>query len=54
LPKIRRRLASPDADTASYWPVRISVTISSDEPPNFDLTLQPVAFWNGFTHCLYV
>src|SRR3954468_7093816 len=50
LPTIRRRLASPDAETASYWPVRISVTISSDEPPYFALTLQPVAFVNGFTH----
>src|SRR5207247_6166492 len=26
-------------------------TISSDEPAYFALTLQPVAFVNGFTHC---
>ena len=37
----------------SYWPPppeRISVTISSDEPAYFALTLQPVCFSNGFTH----
>src|SRR2546426_6373047 len=51
LPRIRRRLASPEAETASYWPVRISVTISSEEPPYFARTLQPVALVNGFTHC---
>jgi hypothetical protein len=50
LPKISLRLASPEAETASYWPVRMSVTISSDEPPNFECTLQPVAFVNGVTH----
>ncbi len=54
LPRISRRLASPDADTASYWPVRISVTISSDDPPYFARTLHPVFFVNGFTHCGWV
>ena len=39
---IRRSVASPDADTPSYWPVRISVTISSDVLPILTLTWQPV------------
>ena len=36
----------------SYWPppCRISVTISSEEPPYLLVTLQPVCFWNGLTH----
>ncbi len=42
-PAIRRRVASPDADTPSYLPVRISVTISSEVLPIFTLTLQPVS-----------
>src|SRR6476659_11257083 len=46
-----RRLASPEAETASYWPVRIRVTISSEEPPYFAFTLQPVLLVNGLTHC---
>src|SRR5438093_13098610 len=50
LPRIRRRLASPEAETASYCPVRMSVTISSEEPPYLARTLQPVALVNGFTH----
>src|SRR3954453_21368947 len=41
-PAIRRRVASPEADTPSYWPVRMSVTISSDVLPILTLTLQPV------------
>src|SRR5580765_7473049 len=52
-----RRLASPEADTMSYWPPppeRISVTISSDEPAYLALTWQPVAFSNGLTHCGWV
>jgi hypothetical protein len=51
---MRRTLASPDAETMSYWeppPWRISVTISSDEPAYLALTLQPVRFSNGLTHC---
>ena len=37
LPSIRRRDASPEAETMSYCapPWRISVTISSDEPAYF-------------------
>jgi hypothetical protein len=38
----------------SYWlppPERISVTISSDEPPYFWWIVQPVFFSNGLTHC---
>ena len=42
-PAISRRVASPDAETPSYWPVRISVTISSDVLPSFTLTWQPVS-----------
>src|SRR3954470_4307773 len=54
---MRRSAASPDAETPSYCappPCRMSVTISSDEPANFECTWQPVAFTNGLTHCLYV
>src|SRR6266853_7010245 len=39
----------------SHWPAPpsfISVTISSDEPAGFWLTLQPVAAVNGSTHDL--
>ena len=51
-PRISRRLASPDAETMSYWPPpwRISVTISSEEPAYLACTSQPVCFSNGFTH----
>ena len=41
----------------SYWPpppCRISVTISSEEPPYLRVTLQPVCFSNGFTHSGWV
>ena len=40
---IRRSVASPEAETPSYWPVRISVTISSEVLPTFVFTLQPVS-----------
>src|SRR3954452_14250316 len=53
-PRINRRLASPDADTMSYCeppPWRISVTISSDEPPYLVDTWQPVCCSKGLTHC---
>ena len=43
-PAISRRVASPDADTPSYCPVRISVTISSEVLPSLTLTWQPVSF----------
>jgi hypothetical protein len=46
---MRRNVASPDADTPSYSPVRINCTISSDVLPIFTLTLQPVLVWNGVT-----
>src|SRR3954471_13670942 len=46
---MRRSEASPEADTASYCPVFIRVTISSDVPAILVLTLQPVAFSNGWT-----
>src|SRR3954470_7534013 len=46
---MRRRVASPDADTPSYCPPFMSVTISSEEPATLLLTLQPVAFVNGVT-----
>jgi hypothetical protein len=48
-PSISRRVASPDAETPSYWPLRISWTISSELAPTFTLTLQPVCFSNGVT-----
>ena len=38
----------------SYWlspPCLISATISSEEPAYLALTLQPVCFSNGLTHC---
>src|SRR5690348_860265 len=53
-PTIRRRLASPDAETRSYWPppppppVLISATISFDDPASLRWILQPVCFWNLF------
>src|SRR3954452_10541574 len=48
---MRRNVASPDADTPSYWPVFISWTISSDVLPILSCTthLPPIAFWNGCT-----
>src|SRR5207248_1950303 len=49
---IRRLVASPLAETPSYWvppPCRISVTISSDVSANFTLILQPVAVVKGVT-----
>ena len=51
---MRRRSASPDADTRSYWwppPLAISETISLEDPAYFTFTWQPVAVWNGLTHC---
>src|SRR5436309_7723966 len=56
-PRIRRRLASPEAETRSYWlspPWRISVTISFEEPAYLAFTLQPVCCSNGLTHCGWV
>src|SRR5450432_4689076 len=44
-----RKVASPDADTPSYWPVFIKVTISSEVLPTFAFTLQPVCCSNGCT-----
>src|SRR3954467_11389607 len=51
-PLISRSVASPEAETMSYWlppPWRISVTISSEEPAYLAFTLQPVPWGNGFT-----
>jgi hypothetical protein len=48
-PAISRSVASPEADTPSYLPVRISVTISSDVLPSFTLTWQPVCFSKSVT-----
>src|SRR3954454_15170951 len=51
---MRRRLASPEAETMSYCeppPWRMSVTISSEEPAYLACTWQPVCFWKGLTHC---
>src|SRR5215471_3741372 len=44
-----RSVASPDAETPSYWPVFMSATISSDVLPILTLTLQPVCDSNGCT-----
>src|ERR1700690_4244917 len=44
-----RNVASPDAETPSYWPVFIKVTISSEVLPTFAFTLQLVACSNGCT-----
>src|SRR3954453_13801021 len=44
-----RSVASPEAEPASYWPVFIRLTISSEVPAILELTLQPVAFSNGWT-----
>src|SRR2546423_8924769 len=56
LPTIRRRLASPEAETRSYWPppppppVRMSVTISFELPASLRWILQPVCRSNGFAN----
>jgi hypothetical protein len=42
-------VASPDADSPSYWPLRINCTISSEVLPIFTLTLQPVCCSKGVT-----
>ena len=52
-PAMRRSVASPDAETPSYWPVRISVTISSEVLPILTLTWQPVFFSNGVTQSTF-
>ena len=50
---IRRSVASPEAETPSYWPVRISVTISSDVLPTLVLTWQPVSFSKSVTQSTF-
>src|ERR1700757_3555192 len=50
---MRRRSASPDADTMSYCPpppFAISDTISLDVPANLAFTWHPVCCSKGFTH----
>src|SRR3954452_20275000 len=52
---IRRRLASPDGETRSYWPPppeRNFVNISSDVPAGTAFTLQPVCFVKAFANDL--
>src|SRR6185436_15047935 len=44
---------SPEADTPSYWPERISVTISSEVLPTLLLTLQPVSFSKSDTQSTF-
>ena len=46
-------MASPEADTPSYLPVRIRVTISSEVLPTFTFTWQPVSFSNGVTQSTF-
>jgi hypothetical protein len=50
---ISRSVASPDADTPSYCPVRMSVTISSDVLPSFTLTWQPVSCSKSVTQSTF-
>ena len=52
-PAIRRSVASPEADTPSYWPERISVTISSEVLPILVLTWQPVSFSKSDTQSTF-
>ena len=52
-PAMSRSVASPEAETPSYWPVRINVTISSDVLPILTLTWQPVCFSNGVTQSTF-
>src|SRR2546428_13969055 len=53
-PLISRRLASPEAETRSYWPppppppVRMSATMSFDVPASLRWILQPVCRTNLF------
>src|SRR5437879_18162 len=49
-----RREASPDAETASYSPLFIRVTISSEVPATLVLTLQPVACSKGWTQSTFL
>ena len=49
MPAISRSEASPEAETTSYWPVRIRVTASSEVPKGLKLTLQQVSVSNGVT-----
>jgi len=44
---IRRSVASPEADTTSQLPVRISCTASSEVPNSLTVALQPVAVSKG-------
>ena len=48
-----RSEASPEAETTSYSPVFISVTISSEVAPTLMLTWQPVASSNGVTQSTF-
>ena len=48
-PSTSLAVAFPEADTPSYWPVRIRSTMSSDVSPTFTLTWQPVCCSNGVT-----
>src|SRR5437899_9946516 len=45
--------ALPDADTPSYCPVRIRVTISSEVLATLTFVWQPVAFSNGLTQSTF-
>src|SRR5512139_75136 len=49
-----RSEASPDAETASYWPVFIRLPISSEVPATLVLTLHPVCFSNGCTQSTFL
>ena len=55
-PLIRRRLASPEAETRSHWPppppppARMRETISLDEPASLRWIMQPVWLSNFFAN----
>ena len=46
---MRRRVASPEAETVSYWPVRISCTASSEVPKVLTVTWHPLLFSKSLT-----
>ncbi len=46
---ISRRVASPEADTTSYWPPFIRLTASSEVLKYLTVALHPVSFSNGVT-----
>ena len=48
-----RRVASPEAETVSYCPVRMSCTASSEVPNVLTVTLQPDSFSKSVTQSTF-